>query len=72
MRVKIKAFMQQREREVKEGDDANLPDHKQAEVERFQVFSDVTRQPIFCAPCFGPAQKPGKQVPLSQTIQMVW
>jgi hypothetical protein len=36
--VKINAFMQQREREVKERPDTNLRDHKQAEAEKFQVF----------------------------------
>jgi hypothetical protein len=41
MRLKTEAFMQQREREAKQRHEDNLPDHKQAEVDKFPVDSDI-------------------------------
>jgi hypothetical protein len=61
--AELRAFMQQRKREVKERHEANLRHHKQAEAEKVQVYSDIARRPLLCVLFFGPTQEPAKQVP---------
>jgi hypothetical protein len=63
MRLKTEAFMQQREREPKQRHEDNLRGHKQAEVNRFPVDSDIAMRSALCPPAFTPMQKPAKQVP---------
>jgi hypothetical protein len=55
--------MQQTEHRAKERHEADMHCHKQAEVEKCQVYSAIMRASALYVPDFGPAQKPAKQVP---------
>jgi hypothetical protein len=62
MRPKIEAFVPQRECEEKESPEADILDHRWAEGETFQVYSDIATGLTLRLAEFQPAQKPGKQV----------